>query len=309
VRFSQILFYLGTLFQNLFSVKGLSALLSSMGALYTVLKCVDYFHLAHQSDVQKFWWMFLALGIVGAMWICRPKLKVSCKLKDRDVVVQIAIGNLFAFPGAIVVGTNSTFDAEISRRLISERSIQGQFTREYYGDHTLLDIELGRALEASGIPAEQLSGPRLGKARRYPLGTVVRVNPKNRTGYFLAITHINDHGVASNASFEDLKQALGKLWVFIGEQGLKEPVAIPVLGSGFARLPQSRQVIIREIIKSFIAACAEKTFCDGVTIVLAANDVRSHQVDFEALGDYLRHVCTYTEFSVDTGDRIGTPVN
>ncbi len=37
--------------------------------------------------------------------------------------------------------------------------------------------------------------------------------------------------------------------------------------------------------------------------------VRSHGVNFEALADYLRHVCTYTQFAVDTGDRVGTPVS
>ncbi|MBZ5627951.1 MAG: DUF6430 domain-containing protein [Acidobacteriia bacterium] len=308
MTFSRILFYVVTLFQNLFSVKGLSALLSSFGVLWTFINLADYFHLALQSNLQKAGWWFFVVGLLGAVWICRPTLTVSEKLKGRDVVVQIAIGNMFSFDGAIVVGTNSTFDTEISRRLISGKSIQGQFTSKYYGDYTSLETELDGALSVSGIMPEPLSGPRAGKTKRYPLGTVVRVNPKNRTGYFLAITHINDHGVAGDTSFEDLKQSLGKLWLFIGQQGLKEPVAMPVLGSGFARLAQPRQVIVQEIIKSFIAACAEKTFCDKLTIVLAANDVRRHQVDFKALREYLHHVCTYTEFAVDTGDRVGTPV-
>jgi hypothetical protein len=277
--------------------------------LWTFIKLADYFHLALQSTLQRAGWWFFIFGLLGAVWICRPTLTVFEKLKDRDVVVQIAIGNLFSFDGAIVVGTNSTFDTEISRVLISGKSIQGQFTSKYYGDHTSLDTELDRGLAKGKFLPERLSGTRPGKTNRYPLGTVVRVNPKNRTGYFLAITHINEHGVASDASFEDLKQSLGKLWLFIGKQGLKEPVAMPVLGSGFARLVQPRQAIVQEIIKSFIAACAEKTFCDKLTIVLAANDVRRHQVDFKALGEYLHHICTYTEFAVDTGDRVGTPIS
>lgn len=298
-------FYVTTLVRNVLSLKGLSALLSSLGVLYTVLKCADYFHLAQQSDVQKFWWVFLTAGVVGAIWICRPKLTVSYKLKDRDIGIEIAIGDLFSFRGALVVGTNSTFDTVISTKQIAATSVQGQFTKKYYEDLGPLDAELNTELNATAH--EELNDQRNGKKKRYPLGTVVRLNPKNRTGYFLAIAHINEHGVATG-TFEDLKQALGQLWVFIGQRGLKEPLVTPVLGSGFTRLKQPRQVIVQEIIKSFIAACSERTFCDKLTIVLGANDVLKHQVDFEALGDYLHHLCTYTEFAVNTSERVGTPV-
>jgi hypothetical protein len=299
------IYYVTTLFRNVVSLKGLSALLSSLGVLYTVLKCADYFQLAQQSDVQKFWWVFLAAGAVGAIWICRPKLTVSDKLKDRDIGIEIAIGDLFSFPGAIVVGTNSTFDTRISTELISATSVQGQFMKKYYEDHVPLDTELSAGLNTTRY--EELNDQRSGKKKRYPLGTVVKLNPKDRTGYFLAIAHVNEHGVAAG-NFEDLKQALGQLWVFIGQRGLKEPLVVPVLGSGFTRLKQPRQIIVQEILKSFIAACSERTFCDKLTIVLGANDVLKHRVDFGALGDYLHHVCTYTEFAVNTSDRVGTPV-
>lgn len=299
------IYYIATLVRNVLSLKGLSALLSSLGALYTVLKCVDYFHLAQQSEVQKYWWLFLAAGVVGAIWICRPKLRVSYKLKDRDIGIEIAIGDLFSFRGAIVVGTNSTFDTLISKKLIATKSVQGQFTKKYYKDVGLLDDELCAGL--NGIEHEELHDQRSGKKKRYPLGTVVRLNPNNQTGYFLAIADINEHGVATG-TFEDLKQALGQLWVFIGQRGMKEPLVMPVLGSGFMRLKESRQVIIQEIIKSYIAACSEKTFCDKLTIVLGANDARKHQVDFVALCDYLHHFCIYTGFASNTGDRVGTPV-
>jgi hypothetical protein len=292
---NRVTYYIATLFRSAISFKGLSALLSSFGVLYTILKCADYFQWAQQAEVQKFWWLFLIAGAVLTAWTCRPELSVSCKLRDRDIGIEIAIGDLFSFPGAIVVGANSTFDTLISKDLIAERSVQGQFTKIYYEDHGPLDKELSAGLSA--FEYETLNGERIGKAKRYPIGTVVRLQPKNRTGYFLAIAHINKHGVAVG-SFEDLKQALGQLWLFVGERGLKEPLVVPVLGTGFARLKQTRQVVVQEIIKSFIAACSERTFCDKLTIVLSPKDV--HQIDFAALGGYLRHLCAYTEFAVAT---------
>jgi hypothetical protein len=303
VTFSRVILYLATLLNGVFSSKGLSALLSSLGVLWTFLKLADYFQLALKANLQKLWWLFLVAGGLGAIWKCRPVLRVSKKLKDRDISIEIAIGDIFSFEGAIIVGSNSTFDTQISRELIAGNSIQGQFTKKYYGDHIPLDAELNSAL--AGVPSETLTGRRT-KLQRYPLGTVAKLSPKGKTAYFLSITHINEHGVASGASFEDLKQALAKLWVFIGEQGLKEPLVMPVLGSGFARLTQPRSVIIQEIVNSFIAACHEKTFCDKLIIVLAANDVLKHEVGFNALSEYLHHVCTYTEFASNNEARIGT---
>jgi hypothetical protein len=249
--------------------------------------------------------VFFGAGLVGAIWVCRPKLAVECKLKDRDTAIEIAIGNLFSFEGAIIVGTNTTFDTQISQEQISETSIQGQFTRRFYGDHTSLDRELG--LELNDIEFEKLEEKRVGNTKRYPIGTAVRLKPKDRTGYFLAICHVNKNGVASG-TFDDLKEALGQLWIFIGNRGQKEPLVMPVLGSGFTRLKQSRQVITQEIIKSFVAACSEKTFCDKLTIVLDEKDVLKNKVDLGALGEYLKHFCTYTEFTAKTTERIGTAV-
>jgi hypothetical protein len=299
------LYYGQTLVKNLASLKGATAMLSSLGVLYTVLKCADYFNVAKQSAIQPYWWVFLGAGVVGATWICRPKLSSACKLKDRDITIEIAVGDLFAFDGALIVGTNTTFDTQISRELIDGTSVQGQFTTKYYGDHTTLDNELDSKLQ--GVDHEELVGKRKGKANRYPIGTAVKLQTKDRAGYFLAICDINEHGTASG-NFEQLQQALLQLWIFIGSHGAKEQLVMPVLGTKFMRLKPSRQVVTQEIIESFIAACSEKTFCERLTIVLHEKDVLDNKIDIGALGSYLQHLCTYKKFSSDTPERTGTAV-
>lgn len=302
---ARVHYYGRTLLKNLFSLQGATATLSSLGVLYTVLKCADYFNFAKQSAIQPYWWLFLSGGVAGAIWICRPKLSSICKQKDRDISIEIAIGDLFAFDGALIVGTNTTFDTQISRELIDATSVQGQFTTKYYGDHTSLDNELNSKL--NGIDHEKLVGKRKGKSNRYPIGTAVKLQPKDRTGYFLAICDINEHGTACG-KFEELQQALSQLWIFIGDHGAKEQLVMPVLGTKFMRLKPSRQVVTQEIIRSFIAACAEKTFCEKLTIVLHEKDVLDNKIDIDALGRYLEHLCTYTEFSAYTAERTGTAV-
>lgn len=304
---SRCVFYVRVLLCNIASLRGLSALLSSFGSLWLLVEIANYFF--HETVlpelIESSWWVFLLVGLGIAVWICRPVLIVSARLRNRDVQIEIVIGNVFTFEGAIVVGSNSTFDTKISKDLISEKSVQGQFTEKYYAEEKFLDAELNHGL--SGYGFEELDSVRLGKTKRYPLGTVVKLNPKNRIGYFLAIANINEHGVASS-TFDALKDCLAELWVFIGDRGVKGSLVVPVLGTGATRLTTTRQEVVHEIIKSFVAACSERTFCDKLTIVVSESDAIEHALNLDRLGAYLNHVCQYTEFSNNSNGSYGTPV-
>lgn len=302
------LHYLKAWGKNLFGLQALSAILSSFGALWLLVEMSAFFFQNTQlPDVlRSFWFVFAAAGSMLAAVICRPKLSVSCRLTGRDTFIEIAVGDLFDFSGALIIGSNTTFDTHVSRQLISEKSVQGSFTRKYYGDEAQLEAEIAKGL--GDLRHQVLQGNRVGKSNRYPMGTVVRLSPKERTAYFVAIAHLNEHGAASS-SFDNLKESLAKLWVFIGQCGPKETLVMPVLGTGFCRLPQPREEVVREIIQSFVAACAEVTFCDKLTIVLSPDDVEKHAIEFHELGLYLQHVTKYTCFNARNGSKaVGTPV-
>ena len=302
---TSILMYLCAWVKNLRSIRAGAAFLSSFGVLWLFVEIAAFF--SEETNVpnwiREHWYIFAGSGVLCALYLCRPSLSVSHRLNGRDVIIQIAIGDVFKFPGALVVGTNRTFDTHISRELISDRSVQGAFTLKYYGGETQLDAEL-----ATGLAGEQgtpIAGRRIGKTVAYPMGTVVRLNPRERTAYFLAIADINPHGVASG-TFDGLKDAMAKLWHFVASRGLKEEMVMPVLGTGFCRLPQPREEIVRETVRSFVAACSETTFCSKLTIVLSPRDVVEHNISLDELGLFIRHVCTYTEVARSSGAPVGT---
>lgn len=291
-------------FRNVFSIRCFDVGFATYGALWLLISIADYF--AKDSSgvkwVHAHFGLFLLLGVAVILWRCRPRTTICMPLKDRDVSITLAIGDVFSFQGALVIGSNSTFD--VSRKVISRESIQGQFTAKYYAGEEQLETEV--AAQLRDVPCEDLVGRRLGKCLRYPIGSVVTLKPKERTGYLLAISHMNEHGT-SEGSFDLLKQALVELWVYLGSRGERKAIVIPVLGSRFGRLKESRSVIVQEIIKSFVVACSERTFCEDLTIVLNERDVREKHIDFDSLGEYLKHVCLYTEFSDRSGERTGTP--
>lgn len=305
---SGMLQYSGRWLRNLLSMRALTALLSSFGALFLLVKIATYFFVATSNwpdAIREQWVLFGIFGLCAAIWWCRPKLKVSHKLNGRDVKVQIAIGDMFTMEGALIVGSNTTFDTRVSRELIAAKSVQGTFTEKFYGDETQLDSELKTCLE--GLPFTKLNGTRIGKSNRYEPGTCVRLNPKERTAYLIAIADINKHGTASS-NFKMVKESLSALWVFIGTKGLKGSLVMPVLGTGYSRLSQPREEIVRETIKSFVAACSERTFADSLTIVITPQDAANHRISLDELGSFLHHVCQYTSFSQNDEPAIGTPV-
>jgi hypothetical protein len=295
-----------TWIRSLVSARAATAVLSSFGALWLIVEIAAFFFqsTAIPQWLRDHWWLFAIIGAAMAIIRCRPKMAVAQKLNGRDVTVEIAIGDVFSFDGALIVGSNTTFDTKISATLIAEKSVQGTFTRRYFADEAKLDIEIAAGLDAG--QAQQLSGKRQGKSYRYPIGTVVRLNPKGRTAYFVAIADINEHGVAEG-SFERLQVSLAELWVYVGSRGLKERLVMPVLGTGFSRLPQTREQVVREIVKSFIAACSERVFADRLTIVLSPKDVAEHKISLDELSAFLGHVCLYTEFSAGTRGALGAP--
>ena len=302
----RIVHYCWTWIKNLISIRAFSAVLSSFGALWLVVEITSFFFEGTEwpNAIRHSWHWFGLVGIIFAAWLCRPRLSVSHKLNGRDITIEIAVGDLFSFSGAFIIGSNTTFDTRISRELISERSIQGIFTRKFYGGETQLDSELTACL--SGLPYQTLQGKRVGKSNQYKVGACVRLNPKQHTSYFVAIANINEHGVACG-TFDDLKESLAKLWVFIGSRGMKESIVMPVIGTGFTRLKQTREEVVREIIKSFIAACSETTFADKLTIVIATQDIVKHHISLDDLGSFLRHECLYASFSRGNQQATGTP--
>ena len=292
--------------KNMLSIQALGAVLSSFGALWLAVEISTFFFASTQlpATLRNSWEWFGVIGLFIAMWQCKPHLSVSHKLNGRDVIIKIAVGDLFTFPGDIIIGSNTTFDTRISRELISKKSVQGIFTKKYYGDETQLDIELSSGL--SDVLYQDLQDNRIGKAKRYPIGTCVRLNPKQRTVYFVAIADINENGVASG-TFNDLKVAMANLWVFIGQRGLKESLVMPVLGTGFTRLRQTREEIVHETIRLFIAACSERTFADKLTIVITPQDMARFRISLDELGSFLRYESRYVPFSKNDEEAVGTP--
>ena len=96
------------------------------------------------------------------------------------------------------------------------------------------------------------------------------------------------------------------MWYWISERGDKGVLIAPIFGTGHARIKIKREEVIKSIVRSFIASCSSKTYCDKLVIVLHPRDVISHQIDVEAIASFIEYSCKYAQFDLDIKENIGT---
>jgi DNA-binding SARP family transcriptional activator len=197
------------------------------------------------------------------------------ELRTEVVIVR---GDLFAQKGvSLVVGFTDTFDVETKQsRLISSDSVQGQLVdRLYEGDTALLDRALRRGLrDLDPVAVESRRAKPHGKLLRYPVGTVVPVPLGGRLLYAAAYSRLGNDLVARSRQ-EDLAITLDRVWESAAQYGRMLPIALPLLGSGLARITQlhSEQLLCM-IVESFLRGCRKhSTVAPQLRIVLRPEDL------------------------------------
>lgn len=285
----------------------LTALLAAFGALWLVTEILMFFDFkASISWLKDNQWAFFLFGVAWAIWENRPIHKVTCTLANRDIKIEIRVGDLFSGKNAVVIGCNTSFDTDISSGVISPKSVQGQFTKRFYSNVAHLDTDIAQRLVLPFVPTPVQNPNKQGKTSEYPIGTTLTLRPNQRTAYLCAIAHMNAQGNA-HATFDDFKTALPALWEHIASAGDHGDISVPVLGSVFARIPQNRETLVREILQSFIAACAAQRPCNSLTVVIHPSDYYKFGMNLKELGDFLLHKCKYIDFVSAGAQGIGQP--
>lgn len=185
-----------------------------------------------------------------------------------DVVLTVRRGDLFGQDDAnLAVGFGDTFDTSTELdRIISRDSVQGQLLdRVFGGDQARLDEDLADELgKVSPVVIEELCDKHLGKPKRYAIGTTVPLSlpADNRRTAFAFVHCHQDEGFVTRSTPEDIAAALNGLWTAARLRDMYKPLAMPVVGSGAARVKDlNRTQLIIKIIASFLGSCRENGRC------------------------------------------------
>lgn len=232
-----------------------------------------------------------------------PSRSFIFKINNRDVELELVIGNIQEINSAYVIPINSEFDMNLNGSVKIAKSVQSMIINNYFaGDHTELQKKVLKELKSKKYSDQKIDG-------RYKLGTTLRIETDNKGKifYFVANSNkLNDKRV--EAVDGGLSETLNGLWYYISIDGAKEHISIPLLGTGNGRLKMPREEVFKEIVRSFVASCAGKNYCDRLTIVIRKEDVDKCEIDVEKLVDFMRLQTVYADYSSKTGPAVGSPV-
>jgi hypothetical protein len=184
--------------------------------------------------------------------------------------ISIIKGDILKQTTHMVIGACDTFDTAIPN-IISRQSLQGQALDFLFGgDVNLLDRLLSDALRTKTIVGA-IAKP--GKKDKYGVGTIATIPHGARKLLFLAYTQMNSRNEA-NATADDVWKSLQALWDEVSATANGNPVSIPVIGGGQARLSSilPAQDSIRFIALSFMMASRKARVCDELRIVVRPQD-------------------------------------
>jgi hypothetical protein len=121
---------------------------------------------------------------------------------------------------------------------------------------------------------ESRSAKARGKLLRYPVGTVIPVPLEGRLVYAAAYSRL-DNDLVARSSREDLAATLDRVWESAARYGRMLPIAVPLLGSGLARITELRQEqLLCMIVESFLRGCRRhSTVSPQLRIVLRPEDL------------------------------------
>lgn len=288
------------------------ALFQAFGALWLLVEVMDYFFSndAWTALVKSGWWLFLTSGLLIGTLRAWPKRSVEARIEGTDVIVEVRIGNVLKQDGAIIVGSNTTFDTSLKDGTISRSSVQGQFTEQYFDTATELDQKLDQALKTVPSTSTRTTDDKpYGKVKEYELGTVAPIEVGGRKAYFVVIARLNSERVASSDAnaFQD---ALPKIWNGLRSRGGMEKLVCPVLGSGYSRLKLTRKELVQAIIRSFVVASQEGKLTEKLSIVVRPEDLRQGQLSLEDLRRFLEYECLYAQVprTPENSQPTGTPL-
>lgn len=246
------------------------AALAAFGAISAAVQFVGQLFPRALAEAAPITAVAVGVCVVWGLLRLRHRGRLVHEFRHPRTTVVIAPGDLLEQQSHLVVGFSDTFDTVTGDGPVSEASLQGQLLeRRYRGDFARLDAELAAALRRTApISRERRGDKRLGKLRRYPVGTVAVLGRRPHLVFAVACSRIGNDYVA-RSSAEELGESLHRLWDAVQRHGELEPVAMPLLGSGLSRLDHlDAEALIRLILLTFVLRSRERLVCRELRLVL-----------------------------------------
>lgn len=266
-----------------------------LGVFSIIVAIVDFFPQLKFLSVFFKQSLFLILLILVS-FICVvikniPKKHFLFKINNRDTWIELRIGNMEKISATYVVPVNSEFDIDLKGSTLASTSVLSMIVKKYFaGDCKTLQKKISVQLKSKDYVIQKENG-------KYKLGTTVRIetDDKLRAFYFVANSQkVGDRRVESDEN--GLYATLNGLWSYVSINGVKEHIVVPLLCSGNGRIKITREEVYKEIVRSFVASCAGRNYCNKMTVVVRGEDIDKYKINVEKLVEFTQLQTEYVDF-------------
>lgn len=256
----------------------------------------DWLELSVAEEFCKtYWWILIIFSVFLSFVINREKLNCSGILKNKDLRIDVKVSNLFSWynnANSYVIPTNTFFRTIMKDEYISAKSVQGAFQLKFFKNNiNELDQLIEKSLRLQGIIGEECADL-YGQVKKYPVGTVAKVDLKGKHYYFVAINDVNQFGKPINQSIENVDVALKGLFHSISEFGYCDVLAMPLIGTGRAAIPEAT---IERVFKmtTDLYVFSQEIIARKLIICLSPKDYIEGRLDFLFIKKFIDYRCLF----------------
>lgn len=275
-------------------MKLICSTVSCASVLYTFVDIIIPGFMGLEIFCKKYWWSFIIVGLIISFIHNREKTTLEKTIDGLQI--EICINNLFHVNAdSYLIPTNTFFRTNMEGDYISSNSVQGTFQLSFFkGKMGLIDSLIEQNLNEQGLIGEE-SSDKFGAVKKYPVGTVAKVDWEGNHYYFAAINDVNKFGKPEGQSYENIHKTLTGIIETIKKIGHCDNLAMPLIGTGRAAIKGAgKEKVVKDIIDKFTEE--PNKIVNKLIICINPNDYIEKSVNIGKIKkylDYKQEFCGY----------------
>ncbi len=210
-------------------------------------------------------WSVLAMSIIYALKKVWKPSKIKIKVANSDTTIEVLFGDLFAQDGLRAIAVNEFFDSQLGKP-VSAKSVHGYFLNKCFGGHPEpFDKQVDEQL--ANEKHEVIPRPQ-GRAKKYKIGTTAIVTAESDRYLVFALTHTDSATCMATADVTMMWIALHHVWQRARAECSGNPLNLPLVGGGLAKIGLPTRDLLNLIILAAITETKEKVITQQIRIVL-----------------------------------------
>ena len=272
---------------------------SCLGLLWLLTEVVSFFFTALNDKLALpvFFYIFIAISFLFAIFKNYPKSSYCVKIRDRDSWIELKVGDAFNNKGALVVPFNDYFDSALNGNVRKAKSIQSKLIQEYFqGNENILTQKITPLILDEQAP--------------FQIGKVIEIESdksnsfiKKSKRFYLLVNSKKQSNNRVKSTIDDFMFSLNGLWDFLSfDSSRDETVSIPLINTQHGRNPDiTREVVVKQIIDTFIETSKHKSICEKLIISIHPSDLKKGDLNLDQLFEYQLFQCkNYKEVKFNT---------